>query len=334
MMQEFRKLTKGVTVIIGGSGQDGFYLHRLLNKFETVVILDQNRPLYRLGSNSIFRQIELQNPTSVFKELDSYSVSRIYNLASLSSVVECEKYPERSYKINYLFVSQLIEFLLARNTRYKVRLLQASSSEIFGHQSKMLCDENSKFEPFSTYGNHKLLAHKEIEMARNMDFFACNAILFNHESPMRQDHFVSKKIIKGVVEIAYKTRSQIVLGNVNIKRDWGFAGDYVKAMVQIISNKNPKDYVVGSGLSYSIKEFCSIAFREVGIKNFEEFIKIDEALLRPDEPPCLIADAGKIRDELGWKPYYNFDQLIKLLVRTEIMKKRLGFPIRIKTNPI
>ncbi len=198
----------------------------------------------------------------------------------------------------------------------------AGSSEMFGKVSESPQNENTRFHPRSPYGISKVTGY---DLTRNYreayKIFAVSGILFNHESPRRGFEFVTRKISLAVAKIKNNLQNDLVLGNLQAQRDWGYAKDYVQAMWLMLQNKNPEDYVVGTGITKSIEEFVKLAFNQVGL-NYLDYVKYDKKFLRPAEVDLLVADSSKVRSELGWKPSINFDDLVGLMVESDLKKIR------------
>jgi len=305
-------------LIIGGSGQDGYYLSReILKNQKSTILFDLVPPKFQCGKNIHFVRGNLNEFSSIRNLIDSHGITHIYNLASLSSVMQCESEPENSYKVNYEFVSKLIDDLSLIQTRKNIKFFQASSSEMFGNSATRVCNEASDFSPLSIYGQHKFLAHQEVSKARKHGMYASTAILFNHESPLRDYKFVSKKITSGVFKVLSNELSKIRLGNLHAQRDWGFAGDYAKAIYKINHLEHPDDFVIGSGFNHSVLDFCKMAFHFVGIDNFTEYIEEDDLFKREKEENYVVADYTLAKKTFAWAPKLDFTNLVRLLMRTE-----------------
>jgi GDPmannose 4,6-dehydratase len=206
-----------------------------------------------------------------------------------------------------------------RQVKPKAKFYQASSSEMFGQVAQTPQTETTSFHPRSPYGVAKVYGHWiTINYRESYDLFAVNGILFNHESPRRGLEFVTRKISHNVAKIFLKQADNIELGNLNAKRDWGFAGDYVKAMWLMLQQNKPDDYVIATGENHSVAEFVQEAFKVVGITNWKKFVKISKYLMRPAEVDFLIGDATKAKEKLNWEPSVSFKKLIKMMVQNDI----------------
>jgi GDPmannose 4,6-dehydratase len=206
------------------------------------------------------------------------------------------------------------------------RVYQASSSEMFGVAEESPQSENTKFHPRSPYGCAKAYAHyMAINYRESYGMFVCNGILFNHESPRRGIEFVSRKISDGVARIHHGLAKELRLGNLEAKRDWGYAGDYVKAMWVMLQQEKPDDYVIATGESHSVKEFVELAFKEVGL-NWQNYVVVDQRFFRPADVEYLCGDASKARRVLGWKPQVSFEQLISMMVKRDLERVKESIP--------
>ena len=263
----------------------------------------------------------------------SFNIDEVYNLGAQSFVKSSFDAPISTSDINAFGTLRILEII--RNSNKKIKFYQASTSEMFGNVNDSILSERSVFNPQSPYAISKLYAHYITKNYReSYGLFACSGILFNHESPLRGEEFVTKKIISGFVNILNKKQNCLYLGNLYAKRDWGFAGDYVEAMWLMLQNKNPKDYVIGTGKSYSVKDFINEAARYLKIKirwtgkglnekaiNLDTnkiIIKIDKSNFRPSEVFFLKANCNKAKKELKWFPKTKFKSLIKLMIDNEL----------------
>jgi GDPmannose 4,6-dehydratase len=221
-----------------------------------------------------------------------------------------------------LGVTRLLEAL--RQAAPEARFYQASSSEIFGQVAQSPQDENTPFWPRSPYGVAKLYGHWiTVNYRESYGLFACCGILFNHESPRRGEEFVTRKITRAAARIARGLERELVLGNLQARRDWGFAGDYVRAMWLMLARDDPRDYVIASGVTHSVAEFCERAFAEVGL-DWREHVRSDERFLRPAEIDRLVGDATRAREELGWRPAMDFEALVAHMVRADVERLERG----------
>lgn len=308
-------------LITGINGQDGKYLRRLLK--------EKGYMVYGLCNHLADKDLEVLDTEGiiVFKGdiCDYHFVERVlldaqpnefYNLAAQSSVGKSYESYVEAEKVNSLAVIQMLEIF--RKNDFKGKFFQASSSEIFGISKESMVNEESEFNPCNPYGISKLSAHLYVKNFRTWsNAFAVNGILFAHESPMRQENFVTRKITKGIAEILKGERKSISLGNIYIKKDWGYAGDYVEAMWLTLQQEKPDDFIISSGESHSIKEFLEIAFQHVGL-DWEKYVVVDPNLYRPIEYDELIGDNTKAKEKLNWKPKVKFEELVRMMVDYDI----------------
>ena len=240
----------------------------------------------------------------------------IYNLAAQSHVAVSFKNPIYSTSTSNLGAITMLESL--RNLEKNVKYYQASSSEMFGGANKEVLNEDSPFDPKSPYAASKVFAHNITKLYReSYGIFAVNGILFNHESPLRGETFVTRKITRAVGRIHYKLQKKLTLGNLEASRDWGFAGDYVEGMHMMMQHNKPKDWVLATGESHSVKEFAEKAFGEVGL-DWEDYVVTSEKYYRPNEVDYLLGDSKRAKDELGWSPKVNFSSLVKKMVESDL----------------
>lgn len=308
-----------VALITGIAGQDGNYLaeHLLSLGYKVHGIVRRNSVpehqesrIAHLGNDVETHYGDLSDVGSIVRILETTSPDEIYNLAAQSHVRISFEVPQFTAGINAVGALNMLEAL--RQTGSKAKFYQASSSEMFGDQ----CDsdgfqrESTPMHPVSPYGCAKLYGyHITRNYRKAYSLFASNGILFNHESPRRGSNFVTSKIIKTAVAIKQGKATELVLGNLDSKRDWGHSRDYVVAMRLILQASQPDDFVVGTGVSYSVRELCSMVFENLGL-NYLDHVKQDPKFMRPEELPYLRADASKIRDELGWAPVTSLEELI------------------------
>jgi len=250
----------------------------------------------------------------------------IYNLAAISFVMLSWNQPELTGEITGMGALRLLEAIRlttgASGSRSKsgagVKFYQASSSEMFGKVRETPQNEGTPFHPRSPYGVAKAYAHYiTVNYRESYNLFACSGILFNHESPRRGPEFVTRKITIGAARIKLGLQKELVMGNLESRRDWGYAGDYVRAMHLMLQQAQPDDYVIGTGETHQGKEWAQIAFSRLGL-DWEEYVRSDEQFMRPAEVDLLIADATKARKKLGWKPKVSFQQLIEMMVDADL----------------
>jgi len=330
--------------ISGISGQDGAYLSKFLLEKNYAVIGGDRRTasgsLWRLEELGIRKEIrlvdfELAELTNIQRIIEKYQVDEFYNLAAQSFVAASFEMPLMTADITGMGVLRILEAI--RKSSPGIRFYQASTSEMFGKVQKIPQDETTPFYPRSPYGFSKLFAHwATVNYREAYNLFTCSGILFNHESPLRGEEFVTRKITKGLCMIKYGCQDIIELGNLNAKRDWGFAGDYVKAMWSMLQQKTASDYVIATGESHSVKEFVEIASKLldfeivwegegeniVGIdkKTNKTIIKVNPHFYRPSEVDCLIGNPSKARELLNWKPEVSFEELIAMMVTSDLKR--------------
>ena len=317
---------KKKAVITGITGQDGSYLAELLLYKEYDVI-----GMARRSSSSNFERIkhlenkitieygDLADQTSINRILDKYKPNEVYNLAAQSFVKTSFDQPILTSDITGIGVTRILESI--KTICPKARFYQASSSEMFGKVQTTPQDEKTRFYPRSPYGTAKAYAHHmTVNYRESYNMFACSGILFNHESPRRGKEFVTQKIINGAVSIKNQKSKNINLGNLEAIRDWGYAKDYCVAMWLMLQQDEPDDYVIGTGKTNSVKNFCDISFKLLNL-NYEDHVVVDESYFRPAEVDLLVADASKAKLKLGWEPKTNLEELIKIMIESEKRKQ-------------
>jgi len=305
--------------ITGITGQDGSYLAELLLKKGYMVFGLERRSSQRNRKNieHILDKIELisgdlLDEASLVHALKRIKPDEVYNLASQSFVPESWTQPVYTGEVTGLGTVRLLEAI--RQVNPKIKFYQASSSEMFGKVETNQQNESTRLYPRSPYGVAKLFAHWiTINYRESYNMFAVSGILFNHESPRRGLEFVTRKITNTAVKIKLGMAKELLLGNLDAKRDWGFASDYVEAMWLMIQQKQPKDYVVGTGEVHSIKEFASETFGHLGL-DWKKYVKVDKKFFRPADVNLLCADSKLIRKELAWAPKTTFKELVKIMV--------------------
>lgn len=311
-------------LITGITGQDGSYLSEfLLQKGYKVFGLTRrtSTPNYERIKH-IQDQIELipgdlLDQQSLTSAVDHAQPDEIYNLAAQSFVQTSWSQPVLTGEFTALGATRMLEAL--RQVKPDAKFYQASSSEMFGKVHATPQNETTQFHPRSPYGVAKVYGHWiTINYRESYDLFAISGILFNHESPRRGLEFVTRKVSHSVAKIHLKHADHIVLGNLDAKRDWGFAGDYVEAMWMMLQQKEPDDYVVATGENHSVAEFVEEAFKVIGITDWKKYVKTSKEFIRPAEVDFLIGDATKARTVLGWKPKVTFKELVKMMVEADI----------------
>jgi GDPmannose 4,6-dehydratase len=316
-MDQRRALITGIT------GQDGSYLAEfLLEKGYHVV------GMVRRASTESFERIahlrdridiqegDLLDQLSLITLLHQVNPHEVYNLAAMSFVPTSWDQPILTSEVTALGATRLLEAI--RVVDRSIRFYQASSSEMFGKVRETPQSELTPFHPRSPYGVAKTYAHYiTVNYRESYGLFACSGILFNHESPRRGKQFVTRKVTDGVGRIRAGRLKELRLGNLDAKRDWGFAGDYVQAMWLMLQQPNADDYVVASGETHSVRELCEIAFEHVDL-DWEKYVVVDPAYVRPAEVDLLIGDAAKARRVLGWTPKHSFRQLVEMMVDADV----------------
>ena len=317
-------------LITGITGQDGAYLAKLLLEKGYSVFGFVSRRVNQNFSNldylGITNRIEyvfgdMTDLASINHAVRVSRPSEIYNLAAMSFVGLSWQEPIYTSQVNSLGVLNFLESM--KDLTPTSKFYQASTSEMFGNSAEKngTQNENTKMIPRSPYGFSKLFAHNAVRNYReSFGIFACSGVLFNHESPIRGLEFVTRKITDGVAQIVSGKKKFIELGNLEARRDWGFAGDYVEAMWLMLQEKTPDDYVVATGKNWSIKELLSVAFEYADIKNWEKYVKVNPLFLRPAELVSLKGDSSKAKEVLGWSPRTSFNDLIKLMVNEDIKR--------------
>lgn len=311
-------------MIFGALGQDGSYLAEELssngNQVISVIRNSSVIPETHKSEKINYVRGDILDEVFVYSLFERYKPTHIYNLASASSVSESYLNPEQSFQINLEFVRSLIDNVEKYRTIHKddIYLLQASTSEMFGPDNQNIITEVSSHDPRSPYAEHKSLAHKLCVNARaTRDLKIGTVILFNHESPRRPIKFVSRKITRGAYLISQGLQTELVLGNLNVTRDWGYAPDYVEAMRLVANEFLNEDFVISTGQLRSLTDMCQIAFEAAGILDYQRYIRSDKSLFRSNENSGLRGDASKAMDLLGWKPRVTFEQMIEMMVCAE-----------------
>ena len=310
-------------LVTGINGQDGAYLAQfLLEKGYQVHGLvrrstsERYDRLASLRSRLMLHQADLLDPLSLLRLVEATAPDEIYNLAAQSFVPTSFDQPVLTGEVTALGVTRLLEAVRIVNP--DIRFYQASSSEMFGSVREEPQNEATPFWPRSPYGVAKVYAHWiTVNYRESYGIFACSGILFNHESPLRGKEFVTRKISDGVARIKHGQQERLRLGNLDAQRDWGFAGDYVRAMWQMLQQDAPDDYVVATGQKHSVRDFARRAFRRAGL-DWEPHVEVDPSLFRPADVHTLCGDASKARRVLGWRPECSFEQLVDLMVDADL----------------
>lgn len=315
-------------LITGITGQDGLYLSELLlNKGYEVfgLIRGQNNPKEDLVRKE-FPDIKLINgdltdQASLFRALDSSEPTEVYNLGAISFVAYSWDQAQLTSQVTGIGVLNLLEAIRISYGSGKVspRFYQASSSEMYGKVQQVPQSESTLLWPRSPYGVAKVFGHyMTINYRESYDMHASSGVLFNHESPRRGPEFVTRKVTQSVARIATGKQDKIVMGNLDAKRDWGFAGDYVEAMWLMLQQESADDYVISTGETHPVSELLEVAFNAVGIKNWQDYIEQSDQFMRPAEVDLLIGDSSKAREKLGWTPKVSFTELIEMMIESDM----------------
>ncbi len=310
-------------LITGITGQDGSYLAELLLEkgYDVIGMVRRSSTVNYERIAHIQDQIrfvpgDLLDEVSMIEILRTYRPVEVYNLAAQSFVQTSFGQPVLTGETTALGVTRLLDAI--RLVDPDIRFYQASSSEMFGKVKEVPQTEETPFHPRSPYGVAKVYGHWiTINYRESYDLHATSGILFNHESPRRGLEFVTRKISHHVARIKLGLTDELRLGNLDAKRDWGFAGDYVEAMWLMLQQDSPDDYVVCTGETHSVREFCELAFSHVGL-DWEEHVVVDPAFMRPAEVDLLVGDAGKAERQLGWKPRTPFEDLVHMMVDADL----------------
>ena len=335
------------TLITGITGQDGSYLAELLiQKGYCVYGIIRPSSLFRIDridhlySNPEIREKKLKliygdlsDYSSLNKIISNNHFDEIYNLAAQSHVLRSFEIPEYTTNINSLGAIRILDCII--NSKYNSKFYQATTSECFGNSNLPSQDENTIFNPCSPYAAAKTYAYNMTKnYSKSYNIFATNGIMFNHESPRRGESFVTRKITISVSKIAKGTQDKLYLGNLSSKRDWGYAKEYVQAMWLMMQQDKPEDYVIATGKSYSVRDFCTECFKYIGVdiewigenerekginkKNGKTLVEVDPKYYRPVELNFLKGDPSKAEKKLGWKAKTNFNELVKLMMDYDI----------------
>src|SRR5579859_149787 len=314
-------------LITGITGQDGSYLadfllekgyqvHGMVRRSST----ENFERINHLRNQVTLHQADLLDQLSIIELIKSIRPHELYNLAAQSFVPTSWVQPVLTGEFTAMGVTRVLEAV--RLVDRKIRFYQASSSEMFGQVQETPQSERTPFWPRSPYGVAKVYGHWiTVNYRESYDLFACSGILFNHESARRGKEFVTRKISHAVASIKLGLQRDLRLGNLDAKRDWGFAGDYVRAMWMMLQEKTPDDFVIATGENHTVRDFLEIAFGHVGM-HWKKHVVIDPALIRPAEVNTLLGNPAKSRRKLGWKPQVSFPELVRMMVDADL--KRLG----------
>jgi GDPmannose 4,6-dehydratase len=310
-------------LITGVTGQDGSYLadflldqgyevHGMVRRSST----ENFERISHLRGRITLHQADLLDQLSTVNLVKQIEPDELYNLAAMSFVPTSWVQPVLTGEFTALGVTRMLEAIRLVNP--KIRFYQASSSEMFGKVKAEPQTEETPFHPRSPYGVAKVYGHWiTVNYRESYDLFACSGILFNHESPRRGKEFVTRKITNAVARIKFGVQEKLKLGNLEARRDWGFAGDYVRAMWLMLQQDEPDDYVVATGETHSVREFAELAFKHAGL-DWQEYVETDPALLRPAEVDLLRGDPAKAKRLLAWEPKVSFEGLVKMMVDADL----------------
>jgi len=313
-------------LITGITGQDGSYLAQLLaaqgaQLHGLVMAGDPQIPMLReLVPDVKLHEGDLTDSQSIRAAIADSAPEEIYHLAAASSVAASWEDPALTSELNGTGTVRVLDEArkFGGSTGSEPRVLLCSTAEMFGHPTVSPQNELTPINPVSPYGAVKAFTHTMARISRDRGQFVAAAILYNHESPRRPDTFVTRKISKAVARIAHGSTEPLVLGNLDARRDWGFAGDYVKAMTLMLRADEPDDFVIATGVSHTIEDFVESAFRAAGIAQWRNHIGINESFLRPNDPMAFVGDASKADSVLGWRPDVKFDELVDMMVRSDL----------------
>jgi GDPmannose 4,6-dehydratase len=310
-------------LITGITGQDGSYLAELLldKGYEVHGLVRRSSSfntwrIDHIRDRLVLHYGDLVDQNSLVRTLEAIGPDEIYNLAAQSHVKVSFEMPEYTTDVTAIGVLRVLD--AARDLGLQTRVYQAGSSEMFGLVQETPQTEKTPFHPRSPYAVSKVFGHwMSVNYREGYGMHVSNGILFNHESPRRGENFVTRKITMGVAAIKQGRAKELRLGNLDAKRDWGFAGDYVEGMWRILQQDTPDDYVIATGETHSVREFCQEAFSHVGL-DWEEFVHVDPKYFRPAEVDLLLGDASKAQRVLGWKPKVTFEELVRLMVDADL----------------
>ena len=335
-------MPKKIALITGISGQDGAYLAKFLLKKKYKVIGVERRSarsnnwrLERLeiANKVAIEDVDIKEINNLIRLFNKYKIDEVYNLAAQSFVQSSFQNPIETSQVNAIGVLNILEII--RNSKRKIKFYQASTSEMFGKHGKKNQDEKTIFHPRSPYATSKTFAHYSVQNYReSYNLHAVNGILFNHESPLRGEEFITRKITLGLAKIYLGKQKILKIGNIYSKRDWGYAEDYIEAMWKMTQNKTPKDYVIATGKNHSVKQFINecvkilklstkwigkgLNEKLVNKKNNQTLISIDKRYFRPAEVDNLKGNFNKAKRELKWKPKTSFKNLVKMMIESDL----------------
>lgn len=317
-------------LVTGITGQDGSYLAEFLldKKYEVYGMVRRSsvenfNRIEHIRDRLKFVQADLLDQLSIIDAIKESCPDELYNLGAMSFVPTSWKQPVLTGEFTGLGVTRMLEAV--RHMNKDIKFYQASSSEMFGKVREIPQNENTPFYPRSPYGVAKAYGHyMTVNYRESYDMFTCSGILFNHESPRRGLEFVTKKITYGAAKIKLGLADSLYLGNLDAKRDWGYALDYIEAMWLMLQQDKPEDYVISTGEAHSVKDWVEASFRCLDL-DWEKFVKIDNRFIRPADVDLLVGDYSKAKEKLGWKPKVNFEELVKIMVEFDYdyLKKQM-----------
>jgi GDPmannose 4,6-dehydratase len=324
-------------IISGITGQDGSYLAELLldKGYEvTGIIRRSSSPnmwrIEHLLDRITLRPADLLDQLSLMRVIQDVQPEEFYNLAAMSFVPASWDQPLLTGDYNSQGVTRLLEAV--RQVNPKIKLYQASSSEMYGRVREVPQTELTPFYPRSPYGVSKVFGHYiTVNYRESYDMFAVSGILFNHESPRRGLEFVTRKVTDGVARIKLGKADHLALGNLDAQRDWGFSGDYVRAMWLMLQQETPDDFVIATGVTHSVKHLVETAFKHVGL-DYKKYVRTDPRFIRPAEVDLLIGDASKAKEKLGWVPDVSFEQLVAMMVDADLQRHASGTAVAASTG--
>ena len=313
--------TQRRAIIAGIAGQDGSYLAELLVEkgYKVLGFLKKDEDtsnLSRILKDVVLEETELVRKDDIIRWTRLFGPDEVYNFAAISFIPTSWDNPYRAFQVNTLLVAAFLE--VVKDHCPSARFYQASSSEIFGDPPSFPQNENTPHNPVTPYGVSKLAAHLLAGLyRRRYGMYVASGILYNHESPRRQDYFVTQKIARAAAEISLGRSEKLTLGNIDARRDWGYAGDFVRGIWLMLQQPEAGDYVLATGETHSIREYLQMAFAHVGLR-WEEWVEIDPALLRPVDVGQLVGDPSRAKRFLCWRPEVNFPDLVHMMVDAQL----------------
>jgi GDPmannose 4,6-dehydratase len=316
-----------LTLITGALGQDGILLSRILqSKSENFIGICRPGTGDRYTTivpGAQFIEVDLADVTQVKKMLSKIQPGRIVNFAAFTSVADAWKYPEKVIQINSILPAEILTWIAAHKP--DTHFIHASSSEIFGPQSESPQSEDSRYDPQTLYGSSKLLSHNLTKQFRaRYDLHSYNLILYNHESPFRKSNFVTQHVAEGVAKIYLGLSSTLQIGNLQSRRDWGWAPNYLQGVYDSFCSPVPEDYIFATGKTFSVEDLVKKSFETLGIPGWKSYIVVDEKALRKNDSNNLVGDSSKANKQLQWDASFDFEHMVKVMVSTAVK--------RLKTN--